>query len=274
MNTLPKDIYAEIAKHVAPSDQLRLRRVNRRFAALPFDLEYCCVEPTNLEIAKWFLDQSYLMSRNKSIFNKRVSFSFSRPDQRSEKLIAINVPSGKVTGSTDDTIFSPQELRTIDEILDFLGDDTLILRAKFANVLHNNWLMVRDILSRRSSCQKYNVSSDKCFLQLLIKYINIEDDDNGSWLSRVKTLGEQLNSETRRQLEQDITNTFTKPIIFSIANLMELERVYEEYAFAKMRGLKIDFRQFTLWLKQWFSRLTSANLFQNPSINYANTHYT
>lgn len=269
MITLPKDLYAEIAQHVSPQDQLQFRRTSKHFLNLPFNLEQCCAEPTNFEIAKWLIHQSRILSdertRRLSIFKNTITFYFK--DRAPVKNITIKVPTGELFGELSLPMsIKKVNLTTPNEILTFLGNYKLDLRI--AGDIMNNWAMVRDIFAQRLSCRTQNISSDWCYIQLLSKFINI--NNTGNWVVDITYLCDYFNDKTCSKLEDDVTESFTKPVKFSISTMYDLDMFVEEFA---MSDLEIDFAKLTLWLKRWVSQLTPADIAQHSYINYSNTHY-
>ena len=50
ISNLPNDLYFEIYKYLSREDEPYVRRINKRFSRLPFDV--CCQLPSTSEIAR------------------------------------------------------------------------------------------------------------------------------------------------------------------------------------------------------------------------------
>lgn len=274
--SLPREMYLEIGKHLPLSSQPRYHQISRMFRNLPFNPTDCCVEPTNSEIANWLYDQSRLLSNEHTKqysvfkpFRDYMRFSFG-PNERYQIYLLYD---GQLEGPTSNGI---RPLNSVKDILGLIGSNGLYLWPKgnmgvpLSYQANENWLVIRDIFSKRPICRTQNVSSEWCFIQFIISQIEVEGDGLKDWFRSVFVLGSFLNPAIKKRLETEFSQAFIAPLVFPL----------EPGAYGNffIQNSIIPFnstpQQIKLWLTQWFSQVTPADLAVDPRIDYRNTHYS
>ena len=176
---LPTEILQKISKRLPLGAQPAFRAASRTTASLKFNPAACCSPPTTYEIATYLFEQQRLISTGRpsrilSIIGQSVSqvvFTFSPPNIDYEFIPTLE---DSVTISILKDARPPDlvlliggvEPKTRDDILRFLSGKELILQSRFSN---QNWMLIREILSRRESCRTAGLSSDECFISMLAK---------------------------------------------------------------------------------------------------------
>ena len=271
--SLPREIYKEIGQYLPPSSQSAYHQVGRAFREFPINPEECCKEPSNYEIAKWLWNQSLILSdpntKPSSIFRplyQDVNFTFGPLGLTSLKSIRMWLNNGYLIS------FSRKHLSSINDILEYLGPDQLYLSSPSnAFGTNDNWLMIRDIFSQRASCRRQNVSSDKCYLQVLAKWMNIESGYIYNTLKRFVTF---LTKETTQKLETDFSHAFLSPLILPL-DQKDPQYDLKYINFSQQYGSTVlDHTKVESWLKEWISQLKSQDLAKNVRIVAANTNYS
>lgn len=165
---LPKEIYGEIAQHVPREKQAqeRFHKVNRAFSQMPIPYETCCQEPSTNEIATWLYNQGQILAnsniKSNPLIPKGETFTFYFTDNKRIKMFS----NGKLYGGDSRHEYDPKavELLSRNSMLKFIGT------SKFKNESTTNdlnWIMIRNILSKRKNCFLHGKSSDDCFIQML-----------------------------------------------------------------------------------------------------------
>lgn len=270
---LPPDIYTEIYQHLPPKSRSAFRRINTRASQIPLSAEECCSEPSLYEIATWLEQQSFFLanihSRRKSVLNQlgkpgQAKFGFGN-GYRELVYVVLDLNTGKLTGETNEPHYRKKStlFEDRDDILNYIYG----YKPSYRLDRNFNWPMLRDIFSRRHSCNTY--SSDSCFIKFLIKYFQNYDRTYESYspfftLILLKNL---LNYSAGKRLERDfLTDANIKELNIPI-DRKHLHELDNKYQWTDKQLLK-------QWFLAWISTLTPSDLTINdPRIAYANTLY-
>ena len=216
------------------------------FGRMISQLETCCLKPSTLEIVDWLHAQSQLLSyeqtKDLSVFRTNINVFFHFNDtNNATKSISLNTKTGVLVGNTfTDQDIGIKKLQSKFEISNFIGTSSLDLTG----LKHfENWLMVRDIGSMRSSCILNYISSDRCFLNLLFQAID--------WSNR------NIFVELGQVLSPDKVNRLYKIVVGNQLGSLDWDNV------------KVGTSQ----LKVEWSTLKSSDIVSDPRIMYSNTNY-
>lgn len=170
---LPPDIYSEIQKYLPLLAQPAFRQASKQTLAAQFDWQtQCCTEPTAQEIADWIREQQANSILNEGIsvhLNKHTDFA-NPPYTRN---ILIDQHTGKISDGND---YSAQAIPAY-----LIGQYTKNFGISYDIIdsdEFNQWLIVRDILSKRRSCLAHGFDSDSCFIKLLRETLPQDDELN------------------------------------------------------------------------------------------------
>lgn len=259
---LPRDLYTHISENLPPEGKSAFRQASKFMSNLPFNWDECCREPTSYEIATWLYHQSDLIrsGHHAPIFNYReIVPKFLFEDK---KEIIMSMMNGDMFGG--DT-----HLGSRDDILKFLGNSRLRLNVAAHDYM--NWPMVRDILSRRVSCQQHNISSDTCYIKLLAKHLpKIEEDPAHERLDRT-------------HFKRLYTHLFNYSTLYRLnADYQTFERTAKPYAdpltewyISIIKGIPLEKKMDpNERLTNRIEKLTPDDLDRDPRIAYENTNYT
>lgn len=277
---LPTELWTEIGKDFELSDISELHKINRAASRSGFNLDECCLDPTNLEVATWIINQSQLLSHENtykySIFKPRVSeektnIYFDLGDIRvtfvtldkNHKHIYLHRNTGQIIHP--DMKGNYYLLETIDDILHVIGDNSKV-DITFPYSL-TNLNVIRDILSLRASCILGRFSSDMCYIKLLSKHLWIADPFD------ILNIAWSFTDSTRVKLETYLRNKYKFDSRIPLDDKREFKRFYNEHR-ELWDFTSNDTDVLTQWLKEWILTLTPQDLPRSPDINYENVLYT
>ena len=267
MSLLP-EMYGEIAKHLPKEFQSKFRTVNKTFSALPISSNICCSPPNNYEVATWLINQvkirdnpntnqqsflqklyTYLAS---TIMGSRIVFRFNTA--HSTKEISLHNSPNLYAGRGINSI----TLKSRDDILEYLGNNTLELSSKNIEIFAPNWLILREILASRQNCFGHRRDSDLCYIRLLnenLSYTNPYRTNpyNDMWIIILfynKIL--LLNLEARQRLARDFQQQLNFPHPLNFDDL--------SYQTVPIYDPQLIPHQAVQWLRNWFNYLTPDDL--------------
>ncbi len=279
--SLPREIYLTIGTFLPLAAQPKYHQVCKMFREFPIDIEQCSIEPSNHEIATCIFNQSQLLYNEDtvecSIFkvqeSRMIIFEFNAQSYY-RKSICLKLISKKIRGymrtvdKNDGAKVKKVELKTFENILDFINDAKLLLCfPQFTNII-NNWILVRYILSLRTSCILYGmvrqssleriISIDYCYIKLLSKNSPIfESEYLCDCICYLYSFVALLTSSARQRFEIELVNTFEIP--FDVIFLGYLGHI---------PIIKLNPQHLTLWFKQWISQLQLTDLANYQQILY------
>lgn len=272
---LPIDMWTEIYKYIPIADQSKFHRIDTTTNKVP--IREFCYKPSNIEVINWLFAQAELLKYSNtckaSIFkqygrNGQIVLDF-RSNDSDLKLIFLDLTNGSI--SKYDTT-SYEILKTKNATLEYLAGTTLFLSG---NLIEMNWLVLRDILSLRSSYINRNIASDTCYIQLMSIYL-IKSGISGNvtirrWLDYLQSIAKLLNEPARIKLQQDFCEYIKIPVVSYISDISKL---HPDEAWVN-RGIISDMSNnyLIVWLYWWICQLKSEDLVHNARINYENTNY-
>lgn len=267
MIQLPRELYGEIVKHLPLSEQSRYHQVSKMFREIPINAEDCCVEPSDLEIAKWIFEQSRLLSNENTkkysvIPNNFIPTPIPGGDivrfEWKNYTIFLDPNNGKLNLNWEGDDITPN---TVNDILQYIRGKEF--RLSFPNYMkrypEKNWLLVRGVFSKRASCVKQGISGDECFLQLFNKWAVYDIGYNNTEDTYVllRNIRSFLNDHAQEELEKAFSQAFSVP-------RMPFQGFVIPRDFLNSSMMNIDLKKVKLWLKQWVSQLTPNDLTPYP----------
>lgn len=172
---LPENIVLQITQQLPKIHQVTLDKWNKDYFEYKYQWEKeCCLEPTITEISNWIYEQSYILK------TQGITDFFAKYAQNFKLTLTFNLDTyidiyytGYIQCRKPPYTKRLKSLSSIKRCLQEHNVNLVLspLQHRLQNTSILNFMVVRNILSKRIKCLEHGVNMNSCFQQILTKYL-------------------------------------------------------------------------------------------------------